>query len=604
MNRLYVVFTILLFAGVSVFGQRTTQPGVRVTGSYEPGDIVTFQSSRMLTSAGVQSSVLTDAADYYPPYYYVTTGMTARVYFDGLLFYGQDESYSWNVNGSYGVQNQHEWSWSVPTNAVDHTLTFLCYDRTHNILMGSHAMSVRIAPKYIYSGAATTNTVEDASSPNYGDSVITSMKGVGYIFNHTNNFNAVNLTHLNVNSASVVSTIVVRVTDVLYPGSEDWSGVDDNATYNSAGVLAAATNVVSDANSYTNLLFNLGTTISKALITNTNDTFGIDVTAYDSSGVKVATSRVSSTLLSGKTPNQIAAEQVYNPFGTWRDYNDGYSSVEQLMILSGAETNRVLVIGDSITFGVASSLSLSKALYDLDQADDGFEMEFIGTKSNNATAASKHEGWSGATWGRFWQTYRVGNVSDGYVTNNFIASNGGNFDLQYYCTNNAFAAPSFVVVQLGVNECAAASDTNAVATAFSSAQTYIDGIHASIISYSPETKLLLAGPTLPAFSQDAAGANNGVGLSRDVQKANVIKWNQLLQSIYGNRKSDGIYVVASYLNVDTRNEFPMTEDIFIYGSVTNRVIKQSNFLHHARVGQEANAAVIYAALKYFIANPL
>lgn len=124
MNRLVVFIMALLFAGISVFGQRTTQPGVRISGTHTPGNVVVFgDSGRTLVDGGVGPTNVVYASNIVT---LVNGSLQKGAWYDYTGFFGEDEAFvatgSVTNNGIYMLlQNQGgggfsfgQWAGGVP----------------------------------------------------------------------------------------------------------------------------------------------------------------------------------------------------------------------------------------------------------------------------------------------------------------------------------------------------------------------------------------------------------------------------------------------------------------------------------------------------------
>ncbi len=290
----------------------------------------------------------------------------------------------------------------------------------------------------------------------------------------------------------------------------------------------------------------------------------------------------------GVTANSHTNNQSHyalQPNNSWQDYagDPDFGFVQNMVTDTGKS---ILVIGDSVFAGSSNNKPMSTRLEELATADSDMSLSFIGTKSNlNSTVTSPDEARAG--WARytFYST----------VASPFVKPSGGTFDFEYYCTNNAFAAPDYIVDCLGLNSLLDNDITDDVA-AWDAEVSRIDAMHSSVTSYSPSTKYFLCELFPPAYTQDAAGKNYDSDTNRDKQKLAQVRWASWMHDEYAGRESEGIYLIPLTAVLDTRNNFP-TETVAISERNTNIIVRQSNLVHPADAGAWQLADQIFSKLK-------
>ena len=119
------------------------------------------------------------------------------------------------------------------------------------------------------------------------------------------------------------------------------------------------------------------------------------------------------------------------------------------------------------------------------------------------------------------------------VTNPFYNPTSETFDFSYYMTNQDYTAPTFVVIQLGINDLYYTYDS-AIETTWTAIKTMIDSIMAYNTANSTSIKVLLNLPTPP--NTDQSKMHNIGFLYRNA----VIRYNEYAiaqaKSLYGNTK--------------------------------------------------------------------
>lgn len=129
-------------------------------------------------------------------------------------------------------------------------------------------------------------------------------------------------------------------------------------------------------------------------------------------------------------------------------------------------------------------------------------------------------------------------------------------DYTNYLTLNSLDTPDIVFIQLGVNDTFGFTTdkqvTDFVAVAFPKLDTLINSIKAS----NSAVKIVLCAP--PSYAnQDAFGTNYACGQTSWRAKRNIVIFNRELYRVYSGKEANNIFVLASGVNVDTVNNFPI-----------------------------------------------
>ena len=212
-------------------------------------------------------------------------------------------------------------------------------------------------------------------------------------------------------------------------------------------------------------------------------------------------------------PNTTALEAI-NGF-IWRMYNPMFVEVANYLGANGygglrhiVEENlsdcSLLAIGDSTVDSDTMTADLLSYF-----ASKSKTLTLLGTLG---TGDNKNEGRSG------WKAsdYLTGKTYGG-VTNPFYNPSTQTFDFDYYMTNQGYSTPSFVIIQLGINDLAAAASKENI---WSCIQTMID----SVLDYDASIKILLNLPTTPNSDQSKMFTTLSVYWNK------VVKYNQYAQS--------------------------------------------------------------------------
>ena len=182
--------------------------------------------------------------------------------------------------------------------------------------------------------------------------------------------------------------------------------------------------------------------------------------------------------------------------------------------------------------------------------EDGNTLTLIGTKG---TSTSRHEGYAG------WKITDFTN-SEKASQNPFWNSEENNFDFSYYMSSNNFSNLDSVYIQLGTNDCSAASLTNNYTNSINAMQTIIS----SILEYNPNIKIYLGLTVMPTLiSENFAVRYNGIGVSW-VMRLNMQRLNEALIKAFSNNSSVKIVATNCVLDssTDILDNIHPTEDGF------------------------------------------
>lgn len=173
----------------------------------------------------------------------------------------------------------------------------------------------------------------------------------------------------------------------------------------------------------------------------------------------------------------------------------------------------------------------------------------------------------------------------------------GALNFSQYLTSNSLTTPDVVIIELGVNDCFSLTSDAAVETLTTTAFSQLDSLIASIKSANSSVKIGLAIPSVYA-NQDGFGTSYACGQTAWRAKRNIVTWNRKLIAYYSGKEAQNIYLVASGLNVDTENNFPVTNPaVAINSQNSNTVVMQNNGVHPADSGYKQIGDALFAFLK-------
>ncbi|PAF19761.1 SGNH/GDSL hydrolase family protein [Terribacillus saccharophilus] len=228
---------------------------------------------------------------------------------------------------------------------------------------------------------------------------------------------------------------------------------------------------------------------------------------------------------------------------------------------------KAIFIGDSLT----------ESTYIQNTAKDMFGQNFIlyGTRG---TAPYLHEGRSG------WASIHYLNNQDYKgITNSFYNPNSGGFDFAYYIEQNpTFADVNVVNIFLGRND-----------EYKNPAADRINQMIANIKSYNPDIIITV----MMAYQTGKTNAGTGQYM-QNTWEFNIIanRFNDYARTVFGNRESEGIYLIPQYINLDTVYDYPHTNR-----SVSERnpelVYRITDNVHPNEYGYQKFADVWYNHMK-------
>lgn len=203
------------------------------------------------------------------------------------------------------------------------------------------------------------------------------------------------------------------------------------------------------------------------------------------------------------------------------------------------------------------------------------------------TAPNKHESRAGWTMLNYTQGVSVaGNANAFWI--------GGAINFPQYLIDNSIATPDWVFVQLGTNDMLSISTDDTLTALAASTFAAFDAFITSIKAADPNIKIAMVPPPAPTSDEDGFSTS---AVPRWRYKRNVILWNRAFHAYYGGREAERIYVCPSWLNLDTKNNFPVDASAPVNSRATVNATRQNNNVHPAPSGYSQHADAVWAFLK-------
>ena len=249
---------------------------------------------------------------------------------------------------------------------------------------------------------------------------------------------------------------------------------------------------------------------------------------------------------------------------------------------------RLLCIGDSGTHASAYTAELMKSCAGPEQP----RLELIGTHHPPfAGPGNVHEGYGGWTFQNFVEKYTDKPIPGDHANRSspfvFGTPSGPVFDVPRYVKESCGGVPpDYVTMFLGANELARIvsnagnSDLPDLDEKIAGVLDYADKLIAGWRAAAPKAKIGLV-TMYPPTNQDGFGANYGSSRLKywPYRKAQH-RLVEMMIAKYGRRVDDGLYVIPSYLMLDTEHAFP-TESVPANSRTSEKVTRISNALHLA-----------------------
>lgn len=263
----------------------------------------------------------------------------------------------------------------------------------------------------------------------------------------------------------------------------------------------------------------------------------------------------------------------------------------------------VLTIGDSLTHAAVYPAHL----LELCKSEGNPQLTLVGHTPSVRNPAVRIEGYGGWTAQRFMTYFKEGKRPEGELdwkvwnacSSPFLYPAGAgrfNADFAQYCQEqNGGKAPDVVTILLGCNDNARATDAS-IDASIDTMLTYYDMLVDMVHQVRPDTRIgaLLLVP--PAATQDAFGANYKCDLSRWQYKRNQHRVVERMLTKYGNRESEFITLVPTYLNLDCANNYPSAKAA-CNAATTKEAVRLSNAVHPSAEGYRQIGDTLYAWLK-------
>ena len=211
---------------------------------------------------------------------------------------------------------------------------------------------------------------------------------------------------------------------------------------------------------------------------------------------------------------------------------------------SGSGLNRkILLIGDSWTAPGLYARELRNLFAD---ENEPMNITLLGTLGDGGAEVGAsngyhegHGGWSSKTFCTM-QTY------NGY-TSHFFNPTTNEFDFSYYMDYCGYSDVDDVYINLGINDVANIES-------FDEIIGYYNQMIASIRAYNCNIKIFIGLCGLPAEYEYSTPNNNC-----QRSKARRLLFHERLMGEYGNRESEGFFIVPLHLSIDSKHDFKVEQ---------------------------------------------
>lgn len=271
------------------------------------------------------------------------------------------------------------------------------------------------------------------------------------------------------------------------------------------------------------------------------------------------------------------------------------------------KTVTLLAVGDSLT----QASVYTQHLLELAGRAHGPALRLIGSRGPDDSPAhgpNRHEGYSGWTSEAFatlnGPLSRSGYFKGGQTGSPFVYIEDGKqkLDFDKYCAEfNDHHAPEFVTFALGTNDIFRGTDET-IDPITDKIFVYFDQLVNMVHTFSPSTKIGILLVIPPSSSQD--GFRNYINTQRQTRwqyRRNQHRFVERMIQHYDGREDENIYLVPSYLAIDTAHDFVSRRIAWSAENPeeANRVI---DGIHPSPVGYRHMAASIYTWLFFSITH--
>ncbi len=176
---------------------------------------------------------------------------------------------------------------------------------------------------------------------------------------------------------------------------------------------------------------------------------------------------------------------------------------------------------------------------------------------------------------------------------------GSAVNFQAYLTATGQAAPNWVAIALGINDCFGQADDAACSSLADSSFAKLDVLIASIKAASATTKIALLIPSPPSFDADSFGASYATGQTKWRYKRNILIWSRQLIAKYAGQEASRVYVVPSNTALDTVNNMSTGTIAAVNSRSAVTRARQNNGVHPGTSGYQQIADAFWAFLKFY-----
>lgn len=218
-----------------------------------------------------------------------------------------------------------------------------------------------------------------------------------------------------------------------------------------------------------------------------------------------------------------------------------FKSIEKT---SGAGiTRNVLLIGDSTTAPGIYAREL-KALFEAET--EPMNIRLLGTLGNGGAEVGAETGYHEGHGGYSCKTYCTTAYHNGY-NNHFYNPTTQTFDFSYYMTYTGFTNIADVFIVMGINDVAAMEDYDEMMTYFRQMVTSIRSAN----SFDGQPARVFFALCIPPAEYEYSDMNNN---SQRSKTRRLLLHDRLIEE-WGNRESEGFYIVPLNLSIDPEHDF-------------------------------------------------
>lgn len=260
-----------------------------------------------------------------------------------------------------------------------------------------------------------------------------------------------------------------------------------------------------------------------------------------------------------------------------------YKTIEKT---SGAgATRNVLLIGDSTTAPGIYAREL-KALFEAET--EPMNIRLLGTLGNGGAEVGVETGYHEGHGGYSCKTYCTTAYHNGY-NNHFYNPTTQTFDFSYYMAYTGFTNIADVFIVMGINDVAAMEDYDEMMTYFRQMVTSIRSAN----SFDGQPARVFIALCIPPAEYEYSDMNNN---SQRSKTRRLLLHDRLIEE-WGNRESEGFYIVPLNLSIDPEHDFKTEQRARSYRDQTMVTYCTDN-VHPSTIAYNKMADRIRTYIKY------